>query len=122
MYRIIDDRASGKTGRLMLLAKESEGTIICSNPRAMAQKARAYGITGINFMSYGDFLTSSGLSINNYYIDEKERRGLEGAIRLAKARIAQLETERNERLFQINSVQQPMISNKLVSINLITII
>jgi len=61
-------------------------------------------------------------SINNYYIDEKERRGLEGAIRLAKARIAQLETERNERLFQINSVQQPMISNKLVSINLITII
>lgn len=72
MYRVIDDRASGKTGRLMLLAKESEGTIICSNPRAMTQKARAYGITGINFMSYGDFLTSSGLSIDNYYIDELE--------------------------------------------------
>ena len=73
MYRIIDDRASGKTGRLMLLAKESDGTIVCSNPRAMQQKARAYGITGINFMGYGDFLTrSSGSSIGNYYIDELE--------------------------------------------------
>lgn len=82
MYRIIDDRASGKTGRLMLLAKESEGTIICSNPRAMNQKARAYGITGINFISYGDFLTKPGSSIGNYYIDE-----LEGFIQYAQRHV-----------------------------------
>ena len=72
MYRIIDGRSSGKTGRLMLLAKDSNGTIVCSNPRAMQQKARSYGITGINFISYSEFLTKHGASIGNYYIDELE--------------------------------------------------
>lgn len=72
MYRIIDDRGSGKTSRLMLLAKEAHGTIICSNPHAMEQKARAYGLTGINFMSYHDFLHSKGSEVGNYYIDELE--------------------------------------------------
>jgi hypothetical protein len=72
MYRIIDSRSSGKTGRLMLLAKETNGTIICSNPKAMQTKAHAYGITGINFISYNDFLYGAGLDIDNYYIDELE--------------------------------------------------
>lgn len=54
MYRIIDGRGSGKTGRLMLLAKENEATLVCGNPRAMEIKAHAYGIVGIDFMSYAD--------------------------------------------------------------------
>lgn len=72
MYRIIDERATGKTGRLMLLAKESNGVIVCNNPNAMRQKARAYGITGINFISYYDFVTGNGSNLENYYIDELE--------------------------------------------------
>ena len=72
MYRIIDDRGSGKTSRLMLLAKETHGTIVCSNPHAMAQKAKAYGLVGIDFMGYHDFLNSKGVELNNYYIDELE--------------------------------------------------
>ena len=72
MYRIIDDRSTGKTGRLMLLAKEANGTIVCSNPNAMREKARAYGITGINFISYYDFATGAGSNLENYYIDELE--------------------------------------------------
>ena len=35
MYRIIDDRGTGKTGRLMLLAKENNAVIACINPMAM---------------------------------------------------------------------------------------
>ena len=54
MYRIIDGRGSGKTSRLMLLAKENGATLVCSNPRAMEAKAHAYGIVGIDFMSYTD--------------------------------------------------------------------
>lgn len=54
MYRIIDGRGSGKTSRLMLLAKENGATLVCSNPRAMEAKAHAYGIVGIEFMSYAD--------------------------------------------------------------------
>lgn len=35
MYRIIDGRASGKTSRLLLLAKENNGIVVCANPSAM---------------------------------------------------------------------------------------
>ena len=39
MYRIIDKRGTGKTSRLMLLAKEENAIIACSNPDAMRIKA-----------------------------------------------------------------------------------
>lgn len=54
MYRIIDSRSSGKTSRLMLLAKENNAAIACSNPAGMRTKAYAYGITGIDFIPYSD--------------------------------------------------------------------
>lgn len=54
MYRIIEGRSCGKTSRLMLLAKETGAAIACSNPSAMRAKAYAYGITGIDFISYSD--------------------------------------------------------------------
>lgn len=54
MIRIIDGRGVGKTGSLMLVAKENDATFVCSNPRAMENKAKAYGIVGIEFMSYED--------------------------------------------------------------------
>lgn len=56
MYRIIDKRGSGKTSRLMLLAKETGATIVCSMPRGFESKAQAYGITGLKFVSYHEFL------------------------------------------------------------------
>ena len=61
MYRIIDGRGSGKTSRLMLLAKETGATIACSNPSAMAEKAKAYGIVGIDFISYEELLNKDNL-------------------------------------------------------------
>ena len=73
MYRIIDGRGTGKTGRLMLLAKETNGTIVCNNPRAMRDKAHAYGIIGVDFISYNDFLLGGvGTQVGTYYIDELE--------------------------------------------------
>lgn len=55
MYRIIDKKCSGKTSRLMLLAKEQNGIIVCKEPMLMRQKAYDYGIVGIDFISYYDF-------------------------------------------------------------------
>ena len=52
MYRIIDKRGSGKTSRLMLLAKEKNGILACANPYAMREKANAYGLTGFDIVSY----------------------------------------------------------------------
>lgn len=69
MYRIIDSRGSGKTSRLMLLAKENDVAIACSNPAAMRQKAYAYGITGIDFISYNDLIDGWD---GNVFIDEIE--------------------------------------------------
>lgn len=56
MYRIIDGRGSGKTSRLMLLAKEHNGIVVCANPNSMREKAHRYGFTEIEFMSYADFI------------------------------------------------------------------
>lgn len=71
MYRIIDSRSAGKTSRLMLLAKETGSAIACMNPAAMRTKAHAYGITGINFISYSD-LFSGEYEEANVMIDEIE--------------------------------------------------
>ena len=71
MYRIIDSRSSGKTSRLMLLAKETGSKIACRNPKAMQEKAYAYGIVGIDFISYNDLFTKD-YSNDNIMIDEIE--------------------------------------------------
>lgn len=73
MYRIIDDRGTGKTSRLMLIAKENNALFVCSNPDAMRYKAKAYGIDGIEFISYGEFFHDyRGQRDVKYVIDELE--------------------------------------------------
>ena len=65
MYKIVDDRGTGKSSRLMLLAKEHNGVFVCANPHAMAAKARAYGLTGFDIISYYDYVS------NNYDYEKK---------------------------------------------------
>ena len=60
MYRIIEGRGTGKTLRLMLLAKENNGVLVCSNPHAMRQKAIAYGLTGFDIISYEEYFNNIG--------------------------------------------------------------
>ena len=57
MYRIIDSRSSGKTSRLILLAKEHNVIISCADPRALQVMAACYGITGIDFISYNEVIS-----------------------------------------------------------------
>lgn len=72
MYRIINGRATGKTLQLMLLAKENNATIACSNPSAMRQKAYDYGLTGINFISYSALFSGEIEDHEPIMIDEIE--------------------------------------------------
>lgn len=72
MYRIIDDRGTGKTSRLMLIAKENNAVFVCNNPHAMEAKARAYGIDGITFISYSNFIHDYDPDIQSYVVDELE--------------------------------------------------
>lgn len=74
MYKIIDKRSSGKTSRLMLLAKENNGIIVCHSPQAMQEKAYGYGITGIDFISYEKYLYTDDYDLSKpIYIDEIEQ-------------------------------------------------
>lgn len=56
-----------------------------------------------------------------YLSDDKEIRNRTGAIRLAKAQVAKLEKERDERLLYINEDKKMGIEDKLLSLNLISI-
>ena len=79
MYRIIDKKCSGKTSRLLLLAKENNGIVVCSNPEHMREKAYSYGLTGIDFISYAaycEFLAGYGnktLVGKPIFIDELDK-------------------------------------------------
>lgn len=70
MKQIIDDRASGKTSRLILLAKEAGGIVVCRHPDVMKEKAIGYGITGVDFVSYRDYPTFMLSNKKPVFIDE----------------------------------------------------
>ena len=70
MIRVIDGRGTGKTSRLMLLAKEKNAIIACSNPNAMRIKSERYGIVGINFISYYDYVNGNYPKGSMVFIDE----------------------------------------------------
>ena len=72
MYRIIDNRATGKTSRLMLLAKEQNGIIVCKDPITMRKKAYDYGIIGIDFIPYHLYLPNERNNERPVFIDELE--------------------------------------------------
>ena len=79
MYRIIDKKCSGKTSRLLLLAKENKGVVVCANPEKMREKSYAYGLTGIDFITYTaycEFLNGYGnadLIGKPIFIDELDK-------------------------------------------------
>ena len=72
MHRIIDGKGTGKTSKLLLLAKENNAVLVCSNPRAMEYKAKQYGLSDIHMISYGEFLNNYRGSKTQYVIDEIE--------------------------------------------------
>lgn len=72
MYRIIDGKGTGKTGRLFLIAKEQGAVIVCKNVAKARERAYAYGITGLEFMSYGEAIEQLYICPQTIVIDELE--------------------------------------------------
>ena len=72
MERIIDGRGTGKTYKLLMAAHEQGATVVCSNPHAFADKALRYGIYGLKFFSYNEFLEGSNVLDDKIMIDEVE--------------------------------------------------
>ena len=75
MERIYGGRGQGKTKRLMEAAAKVGGVIVCRNPVAMKKKAEAYGIIGLDFISYEDMASCDipeGYPDNKFFVDELE--------------------------------------------------
>lgn len=68
MMKIIDKRGTGKSSRLLLLAKQDCGTIVCSNPSRMEEKALLYGITGIEIVDYETYINKP--VVGPIYVDD----------------------------------------------------
>ena len=51
---IIGSNSSGKTRRMLKEAESSDAIIVCKNPYSMEEKAKSYGIYGLEFVSYED--------------------------------------------------------------------
>lgn len=63
----------------MLLAKENNGVLVCSNPHAMQAKAKAYGLVGFDIISYNDYLMGQFDENKPIFVDE-----LDEFVRLAQ--------------------------------------
>ena len=73
MIQIIDTRASGKTSRLLLLAQETHGILVCADPRVIKERADLLGLTNIkNIISYHDFIKHNYEYNTPIFIDELE--------------------------------------------------
>jgi hypothetical protein len=55
MFIISGGKGTGKTKALIERAKAEDGIIVCENTIEMRERAYAYGITGLNLISYDDF-------------------------------------------------------------------
>lgn len=69
MIRIIDRRGTGKSMRLILIAKERNATIVCAAPLIFKQKIEEYGLSGVAVISYEEYLRYHDAH-KEYIIDE----------------------------------------------------
>lgn len=74
MYKIIDDKCSGKTKKLIDAASKNKGIVVCKNAYSTRAKSIAYGFHGAKYMSYDDAINNLNAldNLNGLYIDELE--------------------------------------------------
>ena len=63
---IIGANSSGKTRAMLMEAQKSGAIVVCKHPLHMQSKANAYGIYGLEFISYED------VKLEDYFIDGKK--------------------------------------------------
>ncbi len=56
MVQIIGGRSCGKTKALLFEVSRTNGLLVCQNTIHMREKAYALGLTGLNIISYKDFI------------------------------------------------------------------
>ena len=71
MIKILGNRFTGKTARLLSLAKEKNAIIVCKNIEHMRDRAYNYGLTGIMLISYVDYINYLSNKAIDFNIDNR---------------------------------------------------
>lgn len=113
-YSFIDAVHEAKEARLQELTRQAE-----SERKRNEQQTREY---------YHSLIANREKQIDEWeyslqysYLDDKEKRNIEGAIRLGKANIDKYRKDLDQRLSIINSDPGITINEELISINLVTV-
>lgn len=69
-YSISGPRGTGKTMNLLMIAAENKATVVCESPEEMIKRCYQYGLTGLKFITYEDFI--KGEYQGKVVIDEVE--------------------------------------------------
>jgi len=70
MEKIIAERGTGKTAKLINLAVENNGIIVCSNPAHVINKGYDMGVTNLNVLSYVQYSIEKSSISQPVYIDD----------------------------------------------------
>ena len=70
MYRVIDNRDTGKTKKLLSECAKNQGVYICKHPKAVPEKCLAYGLPFIEAYGYDEI--DNAPKDKPLYIDELE--------------------------------------------------
>ena len=71
MIKILGNRFTGKTAKLLSLAKENNAIIVCKNTDHMRDRAYKYGLTGIMLVSYVDYINYLSNKVIDFNIDNR---------------------------------------------------
>lgn len=66
---IIGSNSSGKTRKMLEMARDDDVIVVCKNPYSMEEKAKSYGIFGLEFIGY-DNINNSPIYGKKLAIDE----------------------------------------------------
>lgn len=69
-HSVTGPRGTGKTMNLLRLAAENKATVVCEDPEAMIKRCYQYGLTGLKFITYKQFI--DGEYQGRVVIDEVE--------------------------------------------------
>lgn len=68
MYKIIDNRGTGKTTQLICLAKQYNATIVASSPNYIFRKCKELGFEKpVEVISYNDFIALRYFKSKDHY-------------------------------------------------------
>lgn len=70
MKMITGTRDTGKTRKLLEEAQAVNATVVCKRPERMAEKALDYGIYGLQFVSYAEFMAADKTAAVKYVVDD----------------------------------------------------